>query len=84
MPGDAPLSLRIGRRTYRVATLAEASATYCAARADSGLGASEFPAGRISTRDGETLHVSYNGRVWRSARPGADLLFDPARPPASG
>ena len=54
------MKLRIGNRlTQEVATLAEASEVYCAARDASGEGGSTFPIGRLPGH-----HVSYNGKVW--------------------
>ncbi len=72
------LTLRIGRRTLRVSSLAEASARYAAERDRSGLGASRFREGRVESADGETLRISYNARIWRGEWPTAELLFDPA------
>ena len=70
--------LRIGRRVFRVASLGEASARYATERDRSGLGASRFPEGRVTTASGEDLRVSYNGRVWRGDWPTAELVYDPA------
>lgn len=78
MPSSAEITLRIGRRVFRTATLAEASARYAETRDLSGLGASRFPKGRITTPDGKTLEVSYNGRIWRDAWPDSVLVFDPS------
>ncbi len=72
------VTLRIGRRVFRVSSLAAASARYAEERDGSGLGASRFPEGRVLTAEGEALRVSYNGRVWRGVWPTAELLFDPA------
>ncbi len=72
------VTLRIGRRAFRVSSLAEASARYAEERNRSGLGASRFREGRVVTAEGEVLRVSYNGRVWRGEWPTAKLLFDPS------
>ncbi len=54
------MKLYIGRRTFDVASLEEASRVYQAERDASGEGASTFPQGYIGEH-----HISYNGRVWR-------------------
>jgi hypothetical protein len=77
MPSNAQITLRIGRRVLRVATLAEASARYATERDRTGLGASGFPPGEVTTPGGETLLVSYNGRIWRGKGPDSALVFDP-------
>lgn len=56
---EPPLTLRIGRRTFKVWDLADASRTYQRERDASGEGQSTWPVGRI----GKYL-ISYNGRVW--------------------
>ena len=84
MPSNHALTLRIGRRASQVATLAEASARYAEMRDLSGLGASRFRPGILTTDDGETLVVSYNGRIWRGEWPNAELVFDPAVVTTSG
>jgi hypothetical protein len=63
---------RIGRRVLRVATLAEA-------RDRTGLGASGFPPGELTTPGRETLLATCNGRIWRGKGPDAALVFDPDR-----
>ncbi len=75
---DAPLWLRIGRRTLRVASVEDASARYAAERDRRGAGSSRFPEGELVLPDGEVLRVSYNGRVWRGDWPQAELVHDPA------
>lgn len=58
---DNSLVLKIGRlHKLSVPNLIEASREYCRLRDESGLGASEFPEGKV----GE-YRISYNGRVWR-------------------
>ncbi len=54
------LTLRIGRRSFPVKSLEEASTIYCHERDASGKEAALFPVGRI----GRTHYVSYNGNVW--------------------
>lgn len=78
------LTLRIGRREFRVASLAAASARYADERDRSGLGASRFPGGVLVTADGERLRISYNGRVWRGEWPDAELEYDPASDRVTG
>ena len=72
------VTLRIGRRVFRVSSLAAASACYATERDRSGLGASRFREGRVVTAEGEVLRVSYNVRVWRGVWPNAELVYDPA------
>jgi hypothetical protein len=62
------MKLKIGRRTFAVATLAEASLVYGRERdiamRKNGANASRFPAGTLTDDYGVVLHVSYNGRIW--------------------
>lgn len=60
---EPPLTLRIGKRTFKVWSAEEASATYQRERDASGKGASQFPDGRLGR-----LRISYNGRVWLGKR----------------
>jgi hypothetical protein len=62
------LVLRVGSVQFKVASVEDASRVYCAERDRWGLGASEFPTGKLGA-----LRVSYNGKVWRSA----ECIFDP-------
>lgn len=57
------LTLKIGRQNYFVASIEEASRLYQQLRDKSGLGASQWPAGKLSNG----LTISYNGRVWNGA-----------------
>jgi hypothetical protein len=60
---------QVGCRLYPVATFAQASQMFCAARDACGEGASTTPSPLIVDGAGSVIaHVSYNGRVW----PGAD------------
>lgn len=61
------MELRIGKKRFTVATLAEASAIYERERDASGEGFSTFRPGKIGR-----LHVSYNGRVWD----GGKIVYD--------
>jgi len=74
----APLTIRIGRKAYAIADLAEASRMVCAARDKSGVGNSRFQTPLIY--EGAIGHVSYNGRVWSGLptqwKAGAVPLFD--------
>lgn len=54
------LILTIGRARHAVSNVDEASRLYQQLRDASGLGASEWPSGKLS--NGYT--ISYNGRVW--------------------
>jgi hypothetical protein len=71
-PETAPAvySMRVGRKVYPVASLAEASRLFCAARDAHGEGASRTPVPVIFRNGDAWGHVSYNGRVW-SHLPGA-------------
>jgi hypothetical protein len=75
-----PGVLKIGRDTLRVVDIADASAAYCAARDESGEGASTFRDGKL-TLAGKTYRISYNGKVWadyKRAWKGGDVpAFDP-------
>lgn len=53
------LELRIGKKTFAVTDLADASRVYQRERDKSKSGASRFPEGRV----GE-YRISFNGRVW--------------------
>jgi hypothetical protein len=65
-PETAPAvySMRVGRKVYPVASLAEASRLFCAARDAHGEGASRTPVPVIFRNGDAWGHVSYNGRVW--------------------
>lgn len=59
------LKMKIKRRTYHPATLAEASSIYCTLRDESGEGASTFRETEVVDQDGKFVaRISYNGRVW--------------------
>jgi len=59
------LTMVIGRRRYPVASLADASAKFCAARDKAGTGASTTPTPMLYDDAGKLVgYVSYNGRVW--------------------
>lgn len=66
----APLTIHLGGRTYPVASLAEASRMFCAARDAAqfarrgGGGASRTPTPMLYEGDRLVGYVSYNGRVW--------------------
>lgn len=76
------LTMRTG--TSRHPSIAAASAAYCADRDASGEGGSTWRQGTLTGPDGETLFVSYNGRVWtndpcrRDWRPGDVPVFCPS------
>ena len=77
----APIFVRTGNRTFPVATLANASALFCATRDKRGHGSSGTPSCEVVDGDGNLIgHISYNGRIWAgSARDWSDktaLLFD--------
>lgn len=58
------MTLKIRRRTFPVATYAEASSIYAAQRDQSGEGYSTFPFGKIYGADKKQLgYVTYNGKV---------------------
>jgi hypothetical protein len=65
-PETAPAaySMRVGRKVYSVASLADASRLFCAARDAHGEGASRTPLPIILRNGAEWGHISYNGRVW--------------------
>jgi hypothetical protein len=57
--------LRVGYKTYEVASFAQASQMFCIARDKHGEGASNTPSPLIVDGAGLVIaHVSYNGRVW--------------------
>lgn len=58
------LRLAIGMKSYRVASLDDASRRYCDVREARGEGASRLPPGMIYDGPFLVAHVSYNGRVW--------------------
>jgi len=72
------LTIKVGRKHYAVASLAEASALYCAARDKCGFGASRVPNAPIFEGSRQIAYVSYNGRVWagKEWQPDATPLFD--------
>ncbi len=76
----ASLSIQIGRKRYPVASLAEASAMFCAARDKSGFGASRTPDPKIFEGDKQIAYISYNGRVWAGSKyvPNATPLCEAA------
>lgn len=73
---NATYTLTIGRKSFQVASLAEASATYERARDASGKGYQSFPTGKITPGD---FSVSYNGKVWPAGpwAPGRTPLYVP-------
>lgn len=84
----ATLTMQIGRRTYPVASLAEASRQFCEARdravARGAGGSRRTPTPLLFDGDGKQVaHISYNGRVWaghpRDWQPGRTPLVDPTR-----
>lgn len=77
--GDMVLSF--GNRRVPVASLAEASAIYSAARDRSGKGASGWPDGAVLEGDKVIGRVSYNGRVWEPGpwKPDSVPLYDNRR-----
>lgn len=59
------LTVRIGRKRFPLASLAQASEAFCATRDAAGTGASKTPTPIIEDAYGRTVaYVSYNGRVW--------------------
>ena len=77
----APFYVRAGTRTFPVATLADASALFCATRDKRGHGAISTTSCDVVDGSGDLIgHISYNGRIWAgSARDWSDktaLLFD--------
>lgn len=74
------LTMQIGRKHYPVASLADASAKFCAARDKSGFGASRTPTPRIFEGDKQIAYISYNGRVWAGStyQPDATPLCEAA------
>ncbi len=66
MTHPAPtLTMMIRNRRYAVASLAEASTMFCAARDKAGTGSSRTPTPLIYDGAGEQIaYISYNGRVW--------------------
>lgn len=58
------LTIRIGKKSYPIASFADASRMVCAARDKSGVGSSRFKDPIIYEGDKAVAHVSYNGRVW--------------------
>jgi hypothetical protein len=74
----AQLTVIVGSRRIPVASLAEASELFCAARDHFGLGGDQTPTPEIADASGTVIaHISYNGRVW----PGDDLLWTPDTEP---
>lgn len=63
------ITLKIGRDTFSVVSLEEASQIYGRLRDESGEGASTFPEGKLSTGH----RISYNGRVWS----GSTCVYSP-------
>lgn len=63
----APLTIRIGRKSYPIPDLRTASDMVCAARDKSGVGNSRFTAPLIYEGDRQIGYVSYNGRVWEGS-----------------
>ena len=81
MRPTAPIFVRTGKRMFPVATLADASALFCATRDRRCHGASRTPSCDVLDSSGNLIgHVSYNGRIWAgSVRDWSDktaLLFD--------
>jgi len=73
---------RIGRKTWPVASIKEASEAYRAAIDALGIGGSQTPSCTILDGSGAPWgHVSYNGRVWlgdgRDWKPGQRPVYDP-------
>lgn len=74
------MQLTIKRKMVEVSNLAEASATYDAARASSAQGMRSFPDGQIWDDDGELIaRISFNAKVWPAAPwfPGQVPLYSP-------
>ncbi len=81
----APLTLRVGSRTYPVESVEDASRIFVAARDKFGEGASNTPT-PLLVRDGKVIgYVSYNGRVWagdpKAWKPDDEPIYDPLPPP---
>jgi hypothetical protein len=73
--------IQVGARRYPIASFAQASQMFCAARDEAGEGASNTPTPLIVDECGETIaYVAYNGRVFPGAPslwvPGVAPLFD--------
>ena len=88
LPAVTAATMTIGRRSYPVASLAEASAMFIAARDRAGTGGRDTPTPLLFDREGRQIaYVSYNGRVWagtpRDWKPGHRPLVDPILPVAS-
>jgi len=81
----APLTLRVGSRTYPVESVEKASRIFVAARDKFGEGASNTPT-PLLVRDGKVIgYVSYNGRVWAGLPTDRNVdkapIYDPLPPP---
>ena len=72
------MQITIRRRTFQVATLAEASRIYCEARDASGAGTRTFKDAYVKDGDAVIARISYNGRVWSPEpwTPASVILFD--------
>ena len=71
------MKLVVRSQVFEVKDFAEASATYCRLRNESGEGGSTFRPGRLAGN-----YISYNGRVWkgkpRDWTPGTQPVYSPA------
>jgi hypothetical protein len=64
----SPIYVRTCGKTFPVATLADASALFCATRDRFGEGASRTPPADVVDGSGNLIgHISYNGRIWAGA-----------------
>lgn len=68
------LYFSIRRVAFNAATLAEASAKYCAARDAAGEGASTFPSPVVYQKGKRLGRLSYNGRIWPPGEWAADTV----------
>lgn len=69
------------KKSYSVATLADAAAAFNAARDKSVKGARTMPLPVIATPEGGELHFSYNGKIWSQPSsawaPGVEPVYSP-------
>jgi hypothetical protein len=61
--------LSLNGRSFADITLAQAKAIFNAARDRSGLGASQWPNGKLYVGRHQVGYISYNGRAWQGTEP---------------
>lgn len=75
------IKLEVSALQFDVASLEEASSKYCELRDASGEGASTWPTGTVTKKDGTQLYISYNGKIWEGDpnkwRPGLEPVYSP-------